>query len=129
MKIGIPAACVSIILGACEGRQVPNDAVVAVKFGPPSAEAEIRSVFAIKGELPDIGVMIEFAKANGIAYERSQDRSLRYCDKGRDRASLLMTIFFLGSKSSEPGKQNYVATYSKDGTVVCIETRHAYTSL
>jgi hypothetical protein len=126
MSMRFPAICALALVGACNG---PKESGDATRFGPPSAEAEIRSAFAVKSELPAIEDLRKFARSRGIAYERLQDRSLRYCYKGQDKASLSMTIFFFSSKGSRPGEKNYVAAHSKDGKVVCIETRHAYTSL
>lgn len=126
MRMRLPAICALALVGACDG---PKESRDATRFGPPSAEAEIRSAFAVTGELPAIEELMDFAKSHDIAYEQLQDRSLRHCDKGRDKASLSMTIFFFRSKGSAPGEKNYVAAHSKDGKVVCIETRHAYTSL
>lgn len=101
----------------------------AVPFGPASAEAEIRAALQIRGDLPNIRMLIRWANSQGIAHEAPQDRSLRYCGAGRNIENLGLEMFYVRVDRQRRIGYYYLAAYNEEGVVVCIETRHAYTSV
>lgn len=103
---------------------------VPTAFGPPQAEEEIRSAFNVVGALPNINDLIRLAEVKGASHEPMRyDRSLSYCDVGRNRSDLNLEAFYFGRSSDGRVGLNYVAAYDQNRQVVCIETRHAYPGL
>lgn len=101
-----------------------------VMFGPPGAEAEIRTAFGISGEMPTIDELIRAAELRHMNHEAMiHDRSLTYCHVGRNRDELTLEMFYGGRDAAKDAVRNYLAAYTADRRVVCIETRHAYPAL
>lgn len=111
---------------SCERRDPPDR---MVSFGPPEAEAEIRSAFDIQGGMPRIGDLRQFADARRINHETEiHDRSLTYCDIGRDMTGLSVETFYVRMDRARRTGYNYAVVYDRNGQVICIETKHQYTS-
>lgn len=131
--MSVTRSALAVVLGvaspaltSCERRDPPPR---MVSFGPPEAEAEIRSAFDIQGEMPRIRDLIQFANARRINHETEiNDRSLTYCDIGRDMASLSVDIFYVRMDRARRTAYNYAVVYDRNGQIVCIETKHQYTS-
>lgn len=108
--------------------QVPENRMVT--FGPPEAEAEIRSALNIPGPMPSIDSLIRTADARGITHEAMlYDRSMSYCDVGRSVNDLNLETFFVRVDRVRHIAYDYLVVYDRDRKVVCIETRHSYPGL
>jgi|ERR1044072_2035124 hypothetical protein len=102
----------------------------AILFGPPEAESEIRAALGIRGALPTIDELIERADRRHMNHEtRVYDRSVTYCQRGRNMDHLNLEMFYAGRDETRHAALNYLVVYAPDRRVVCIETRHAYRGL
>lgn len=124
-KVGMLFA-LAIACSSC-GRPPPRNA--ALQFGPPTAEGEIRQLFAIRGPRANINDLHRIARQKHIDYEElAVDHSVLRCqiDNPND---LIFEQFLAGMAPSGDHSLDYVVIHDRQGNVVCIETRHAFRGL
>lgn len=115
-----------LVLSSCGGPR-PRD--TALQFGPPTAEAEIRQLFVIRGPRANIDDLHRVARQKHIDYEGlAVDHSVLQCriDNSDD---LTFEQFLAGMAPGGDHSLDYIVIYDRQGNVLCIETRHAFRGL
>lgn len=125
-RIATSLLVLGLILSSC-GRPLPRD--TTLQFGPPTAEAEIRQLFAIRGPRANINDLHRIARQKQIDYEElAVDHSVLQC-RIDDTDDLTFEQFLAGMAPSGDHSLDYIVIHDRQGNVVCIETRHAYRGL
>lgn len=125
-KAGTSFLAVVFALSSCGG---PRRTDAALQFGPPTAEAEIRSIFDIRGARANIEDLHRVARQKHIDYEDlAVDHSVLQCriDVTDD---LIFEQFLAGTGRGGDHSLIYIVIHDRPGDVLCIETRHAFRGL
>jgi hypothetical protein len=100
------------------------------EFGPSTAEREIREAFGFGGAIPRYEELVRLAAARNMTHEPLEyDHSLIHCRVNPRAPGLRFEMFYAGRARNMRATLNYVVVYDRNGSVVCIETRHAYPPL